>query len=172
MDINRETLAYFFIFFISTLVGFGIIYKYGISKIDRYRPDLCIERILERCSPEDESEKLVRAEKSRANGGLSINAEEKFSEDRRNKIIEMYVKKGSPEYRKVSSIFNDAFDRKDEEMLICLEKYMTTYNYEPSCISLKKKEITDNMMGIYFIGAGLFALLITLLCYVISTFFL
>jgi hypothetical protein len=169
---NNETLAYFFVFFISTLIGFGFIYKHATQKVARYRPHLCIEQVLARCSPADESEKIIRQEKSRANGGLSLGAQEFFSEERRKNIVEMYVKKDSDQYTKVLSAFNEAFDRKDEEMLICLEKYMTTYNYEPSCLNLKAKEISSEMMILYFGGAILFALLVTLFCYGISIFFL
>lgn len=169
---NNETLAYFFVFFISTLVGFGLVYKHAKQKINTYRPDLCIERILSRCAPADESEKLVREDRSRANGGLSLGAQEFFSEERRKKIVEMYVKEGSDQYRKVLAAFNEAFDRKDEEMLICLEKYMTTYNYEPSCLNLKPKEISSEMMILYFGGVIVFSLLVTLFVYGISSFFL
>ena len=132
----------------------------------------CIERILSRCAPADESEKLVREDRSRANGGLSLGAQEFFSEERRKKIVEMYVKEGSDQYRKVLAAFNEAFDRKDEEMLICLEKYMTTYNYEPSCLNLKPKEISSEMMILYFGGVIVFSLLVTLFVYGISSFFL
>ena len=169
---SSDILNYFFVFFISTLIAFVFIYKYAKFQVDKYRPYVCIERVLSRCSPANDSEKLVREDLARSRGGLSIGAQAFFSEENREKIISRYVKKGSAEYTKISAIFNDAFNRKDEEMLVCLEKYITTYNNEPSCLNLKEKRISGLMMAFYFTGAVFFGVGITLICHFISVFFL
>jgi hypothetical protein len=169
---SENILQYFFVFFITTLIGFVLIYKHAIFNINSNRPNICIEKILARCAPKSNSEKLLREDLTRSRGGLSFGAEEYFSEEKREKIISRYTQKGSKEYAKIKSIFNDAFNRQDEEMLICLGKYITTYNNEPSCNSIKKKEISTEKMIIYFTIAIIFGVLITLFCHVISTFFL
>ena len=169
---SGDIFGYFAVFFISTLIAFAFVYNYYKFKIDSYRPDLCIERILARCAPVDNSEKLVRDDLSRSRGGLSFGAEKFFSEENRDKIISRYVKKGSKDYSKIRAIFTEAFNRKDEEMLICLEKHITTYNNEPSCENIKEKKISTEQLIVYFSGAFFFGIVITIFCHVISTFFL
>ena len=88
---NKEIFAYFVIFFIVTLIGFAFIYKYTKIKMDNYKPELCIESILARCAPDDNSEKLIRQDRARSRGGLSLEARDFYSEEKRkHQLIQIF----------------------------------------------------------------------------------
>ena len=166
---KKEIFAYFVIFFIVTLIGFAFIYKYTKIKMDNYKPELCIESILARCAPDDNSEKLIRQDRARSRGGLSLEARDFYSEEKRKEIISRYVSEDDPNYSKIVSLFADAFNRSDEEMLNCLDRYMTTFNNEPSCVNLKPNSIKSEDIILYFLIVVIVAILITSICFGISS---
>ena len=166
---NTEIFAYFVIFFIVTLIGFVFIYKYTKITSDNHKPEFCIESILARCAPADKSEQLIRQDKARARGGLSLDARDFYTEEKRREIISRYVSEDDPKYSKIFSLFADAFNRGDEEMLNCLDRYMTTFNYEPSCVSVQTNVIKSEQLILYFLIVIIVAIFITLICYGISS---
>jgi hypothetical protein len=167
---TKEIFGYFIIFFISCLIGFFIIYKHYKFKVNNYKPNLCVEKILARCAPMDESEKQIRNDRSRSRGGLSEGAKSFFSDENMNKIVERYVSKEDPKYNRIMGLFKKAFDREDEEMLICLEKHMTSFNFEPSCLNLEQKPIGTGTITLYFLSVIGFAIAVTLFAILISSF--